>query len=415
MSTVLILVDAFRWDYINQTNTPFLYNLSTRNIYAKRIKPGIGFCERTEIFTGMRPIQSKNFTALGYDPEKSFYRKYKKILKILSLIEKSIIMNNMLFRKILNRIFRILGANFQIYQIPLDLLQYFDLTEDKLNHYEEEEAFVSESVFDVMKKNNKKYFYDTFTSLKKHKNKVNSDQGRIDLLFNNINDNIDLYLLYLADSDTFGHLYGPNSSKMKNVISEIDKKIENLIKAFTKKKKDTKFIVLGDHGMLGVNKYLDLIKLIKENISLKINKDFIVFLDSTIARFWCFNKKSKIEIKGLLSHELFSKYGIVIDKQIAKEFSIPYTDKRYGDIIWWANPGVLIFPDYFHRYKRYKGMHGYNPRDENSHGFCIISYNGCKNLIIEEGELIDICPTICDLINISYPNNNQGKSLLYFK
>jgi predicted AlkP superfamily pyrophosphatase or phosphodiesterase len=362
----------------------------------------------------MRPIQSKNFIALGYDPEKSFYRKYKRVLKVLSFVEKSIIINNMLFRKILNRIFRTLGANFQTYQIPLDLLQYFDLTEDKFDHYEEH-AFASESIFDIMKKNNKKYFYDSFTTLKRSKIKANTDQKRINLLLGNISSNIDLYLLYLADSDTYGHLYGPDSSKIKNVMVEIDKKLENLVKAFTKKKKDTKFIVLGDHGMLRVNKYLDLIKFIKENTSLKINKDFIVFLDSTIARFWCFNEKSKIEIKELLSNEPFSKYGTVIDKQIAKEFNIPYTDKRYGDIIWWANPGVLIFPDYFHKYKKYKGMHGYNPKDKNSHGFCIISYNGCKNLIIEEGELIDICPTICELINIPYPNNNQGKSLLYFK
>lgn len=414
MSTVLILVDAFRWDYINKTNTPFLYNLSKKNIYVKRIKPGVGFCERTEIFTGMRPIQSKNFTALGFAPEKSFYRKYKRVLKVLSFVEKSIIINNMLFRKILNRIFRVLGANFQTYQIPLDLLQYFDLTEDKFDHYEEH-AFVSESIFDVMKKKDKKYFYDTFTSLKMHKNNINSDQGRINLLFDNISSNIDLYLLYLADSDTYGHLYGPDSPRMKNVVAEIDKKLENLINTFTKKDKDAKFIVLGDHGMLGVSKYLDLIKLIKENTSLKINEDFVVFLDSTIARFWCLNEKSKMDIKGLLSHEPFSKYGTVIDKQIAKGFNIPYTDKKYGDIIWWANPGVLIFPDYFHKYKRYKGMHGYNPKDENSHGFCVISYEGCKNTIIEEGELIDICPTICDLINAPYPNNNQGKSFLYLK
>lgn len=414
MSTVLILIDACRWDYIDQTNTPFLYSLSTKNIYVKRIKPSAGFCERTEIFTGMRPIQSKNFTALGYAPEISFYRKYKRMLKVLSFVEKSIITNNALFRKILNILFRILRADFQPYQIPLELLKYFDLTEDKLDHYEEQ-AFVSESIFDIMKKKNKKYFYDTFTSLKMHKNKINSDQGRINLLLDNISSNIDLYLLYLADSDTYGHLYGPNSSKMKNAMAEMDKKLKNLIKAFTKKKKDTKFIVLGDHGMLEVNKYLDLIKIIKENTSLKINKDFIVFLDSTIARFWCFNEKSKIEIKELLSHEPFLKYGTIIDKQIAKEFNIPYKDKRYGDIIWWANPGVLIFPDYFHKYKRYKGMHGYNPKDENGHGFCIISYKRCKNTIIEEGELIDICPTICDLINLPYPNNNQGKSLLYFK
>jgi len=410
MSTVLILVDAFRWDYINKTNTPFLYNLSKKNIYVKRIKPGVGFCERTEIFTGMRPIQSKNFTALGYDPEKSFYRKYRIILKALSYITNLQILDEKLFRKVLNRIFKFLGANFQTYQIPLDLLKYFDLTEDKLDHYEEQ-AFISESIFDIMRKNNKIFFYNSFTALKMKKIKTDTEQERINLLFKNINNNIELYLLFLGELDIIGHLYGPNSDITKIKISEMDKKIKKIIEKFKKKSDNTKFIILGDHGMLEVNKYLDLIKLIKENTSLKINKDFVVFLDSTIARFWCFNEKTKIEIKGLLSHEPFSKYGTVINKQIAKEFNIPYTDKRYGDIIWWANPGVLIFPDYFHKYQKYKGMHGYNPKDENSHGFCIISYNGCKNSIIEEGELIDICPTICELINIPYPKNNQGKSL----
>ena len=43
----------------------------------------------------------------------------------------------------------------------------------------------------------------------------------------------------------------------------------------------------------------------------------------------------------------------------------------YGDLLWVASPGVLVYPDFFHLFSPCKGMHGYNPVHVDSFGTCI--------------------------------------------
>ena len=40
---------------------------------------------------------------------------------------------------------------------------------------------------------------------------------------------------------------------------------------------------------------------------------------------------------------------------------------------WWADSGVLVYPDFFHNDGvPYKGMHGYNPALRQNQGTCIV-------------------------------------------
>lgn len=62
----------------------------------------------------------------------------------------------------------------------------------------------------------------------------------------------------------------------------------------------------------------------------------------------------------------FSNHGIIINEGNYKDYRVPLDvisksgKPIYGDIIWVANPGVLISPDYFHEGEiQEKGMHGY--------------------------------------------------------
>ena len=72
---VYLLLDAFRCDYIDEKSTPFLYNCSQKGIFYKQVIPSLSFCERTEIFTGKKPNESGFFTAIGYEPASSQYKK----------------------------------------------------------------------------------------------------------------------------------------------------------------------------------------------------------------------------------------------------------------------------------------------------------------------------------------------------
>ena len=55
-SKVIVILDAFRWDYISKSQTPFLYTFKEQNLYIKKLIASPGFCERSEIFTGISAI-----------------------------------------------------------------------------------------------------------------------------------------------------------------------------------------------------------------------------------------------------------------------------------------------------------------------------------------------------------------------
>ena len=75
MKIVLFLLDAYKEEYISKSNTPFLYNLANEGKYIEKIIPSAGFCERTEIFFGLKPNESGFFTAIGFDPDNSPYKR----------------------------------------------------------------------------------------------------------------------------------------------------------------------------------------------------------------------------------------------------------------------------------------------------------------------------------------------------
>jgi predicted AlkP superfamily pyrophosphatase or phosphodiesterase len=410
MTTVFILLDAFRWDYINKENTPFLYQLTSKGVYVRQLKPGLGFCERTEILTGMRANKSLNFTALGYCPDTSFYKKHRKLLNVLSIFDKNFIKKR--YRWFLNRVFKFMGAKSLAYGIPLEILQYFDLTEDKVDH-RETGAFLSESILDIMKINNKSVFYDSFTALGMPNG---TDDDRIQLIIDNAKSNDAFYLLYIGESDARGHFHGPESEEMEKTAARIDSKIKSFVSLFRRDNPDSALIICGDHGMMNVDAYFNIGDEILKTANLhglQEEKDYLFFLDSTLARFWFFTDRARIIFEKILSGALFSQFGRIMNSKMADEYHVPYGNKKYGDIVWLVNPGVLIYPDFFHSSKHVKGMHGYDPSySDDLKGFCLVTGKDVQPKMINTGELIDLCPTICDVLNIPCPSGNQGISFL---
>ena len=55
---LFILLDAFRHDYINPVDTPFLFAAAQRGVYAKKLKSTTGFTQRTAVLTGSMGLAS---------------------------------------------------------------------------------------------------------------------------------------------------------------------------------------------------------------------------------------------------------------------------------------------------------------------------------------------------------------------
>ena len=117
-NTILLLLDAFRWDYICENKTPYLKNLSNNNYHIEKVIPSYGFCERTEILTGNNSQKSGYVSA--YKPKLKKIKKVNFILKYLQKIEGLISSN--LIRKIIRKI---VGKIFlKLYSLPIQKIPY---------------------------------------------------------------------------------------------------------------------------------------------------------------------------------------------------------------------------------------------------------------------------------------------------
>ena len=390
---IFILVDALRSDYISQKNTPFLYNLSQKYYYIKKIKPSLGFCERSEIISGLKSEKTGFFTAIGKNKQKSEYIKMSKSMSILldmvdSILKKIPVIRlfnknlnwNKAFRKIINKILtKKHNAKMSSYKIPYRQLRNFYLTEDEINHFSKKFFNQSSLVNKILSKNisinNKAWTY-----LGK-KNQMSENEVKKYLINKNKSQKNEFIFSYLGSLDVIGHKYGPQSKEMENELMKLDLFFKKLIKSNL----NSTIIILGDHGMKTIKSYFNIephLKKIKYDLGLKINEDFNYFIDSTMCRIWIKdNFKKKNVINYFERQKELTENGAIISPKVSK--------KTYGDIIWLANEGVMVYPDFFH-FNKPIGMHGYNNSLLKSQGTCIIYSPDGKNINIENENLSKI-------------------------
>jgi predicted AlkP superfamily pyrophosphatase or phosphodiesterase len=405
MKVVLILLDAFRQDYISKENSPFLYDKSKKGMHIERIIPSAGFCERTEIFFGLKPNESGYFTAIGFDSDNGIYKNDKglqylgRLESFCSRVFRKYFKSNKnqldsLLHKITDRVyFKFFGVKKKLktYKIPHLFLKYFDLTEDKFEFESLDSIKGRKSILKIIQESGGKSYLGAFTSLGDVSN--GDDVNRIKLALE-ASKSYDFIPIYINCIDSFGHKFGPNSLELKSKVKELDQMLENAVNEILAHSPDTVFYFLGDHGMSEVKKHVDIKKELYE-ISKKNNfkegKDFIYFLDSTLMRIWFFNENTKNIFEQELKTSLFLlNHGTFLDKSLSNKYCMPQDDRRYGDLTWWANEGVLIFPDFFHNEKIVKGMHGYVPITQSTYGTCIVWSEEGDPKNIKELELIEV-------------------------
>jgi len=418
---IFIVCDAIRWDYLNDVDSRFLLTLAKKGIYVRKLKPSFGFCERTEMFCGAKPEDSGYFTALTFDREHSdfsrlseadFYflkivRKIKSYTEKVSLLSGKVI--NVLLREAYLR--RIRKVSQPIYEIPTEILREISLTEDYIE-MNKKRALSVESIFDILQEENKSFLYDTFASLRT--SLILSDDQRISKLFSMVpKKNYELILLYLGEGDNVGHKYGPNSLERRKMIQRLDARIKKIVDFFRKHFKAFDILIVGDHGMLAVKKYINMYMLI-QNFAKKTGltpfKDFNFFLDSTMVRLWFQNVKLKEAFQDYFyGTTLISNSGKILTKKDLYRLHLP-RDSYYGEMIWVADPHIVIYPDFFHSKEKVKGMHGYEPSINGQKGFAVLYSEGeFYSKYYEERDLIDICPTLCYLLGIRTPCENKGR------
>jgi len=154
--------------------------------------------------------------------------------------------------------------------------------------------------------------------------------------------------------DSLAHKYGTKSIQVINAIQELDGKLEKM----------DWDVIMSDHGMMDIT----------ETVSVPITNE--CFIDSTLARYWGEKPKGLPTQKG----------------------KIIKANKKFGDTIFLAKPGVLFYPNFWNKTKP-KAMHGFDPKHPDMKAFYLIKKPGKKiNLKMEE---------LHNLINENFTNTTK--------
>jgi len=428
---LFVLLDAFRHDYINPVDTPFLYTKTNKGIYAQKLKSVAGFTQRTAMYTGTTGAESGTFTMYTFDAENSPFRflrddpRFKKFSlekhwwdKVLSsrvmervrnVLDSRLEQEKRTYLNLIKKEVRNYTHHVPLAHIPLELLPEIGISEDNRPIYLPG-AFKEESIFDVFACHKIEYEYLMYPVVD------GNDSATLEAFISKKDSGAKILLVLFSDSDVKIHHCGPSSPTRHEVTGEIDRKLREIAKHYDDD--SSTWIIIGDHGMTDVVEELDvpaLLAPLEKRMKVHMGRDYVLFLDSTMARFKWITKAGRAYLSEVTQLPILHEKGQFIDEQIAHEHSIPLHDRRYGDLIWWADSGVLLFPDYFHdRNTHSKGMHGYDSNHDDMKGFFLTFGAGITPRKLDQVNLIDVCPTICDLVDVPYPRHNKGISVFRY-
>ena len=161
-----------------------------------------------------------------------------------------------------------------------------------------------------------------------------------------------------------GTMHEKTIEKLKWLEEQISDVYEHALENYD----DVALNIFSDHGMCDTKGSVDLIKVI-DQADLEYGKDYVAMYDSTMARFWFMNDEARETITNLLSKE---KSGQIVSDDELKRMRVFFEDRKFGELFFLTNPGILINPSYFGS-KAIPGMHGFHPSHEDSHSLMFSS------------------------------------------
>lgn len=407
-SALVVIIDGCNENYINAASMPFVYHLKQEGSYIKMASIP-SFDLRLALFTGLTPHTTDTFVAFCLRPQVSAFRwlQWLKpsltwhtgrpqigwLLSVLHYLRSGV-------RSKFTGISLVTAAHYALTKtwvdfgcIPLALLPYFSVDES-IGLYQRKERMGSHGhLFGILRAHgfDVHFIYDDTEAITHRAVRVPRRAGQRGV-----------WILHYGDSDKAGHRFGPNSEQMRSVLRDIDASIRSVFAAL---EHEIDFLLLlSDHGMVEVQVDIDLWQALQE-LEAEIARDYFVFLNSPLARFWFKTCQAETEVRQLLDR--FRAYGREVTKDELAAKQIP-TDDRYGELIFWVRPGVNIWPNFYHQ-TPVRGMHTYFDHEDMVP--LLLCHRQAGLALAEPAHLKDVTPTILDLLGIPIPSMD-GKSVL---
>jgi hypothetical protein len=345
---ICILIDAAGWEIVK--DTPFLKNIAP---HRKRLNSVFGYSSACipSIVSGRWPESHRNWCYFVYDPIKSPFRS----LTGFKWLPRALTGRRRVRRLLTAMVRKRIGFEgyFDLYNIPFDQIHLYDFSEKK-SPLRPGGMNCGPNIFDHFKAEKLNYWASdpdkdeamNYADLLKV-----IDQGEVDFAFS-----------YWPKLDGLLHEVGNKSPKVPEKLEAYQKWIDTVVATARRRYKEVQLDVFSDHGMANCDVLLDLKSKI-EALSVRAPDDFAVVYDSTMARFWFFNDRSRKEVVDCLKQV---PQGRILPDDELKNLQTYFPDHAFGELIFLVQEGVLIVPSHMGE-RPIRAMHGYHPTDKHSY------------------------------------------------
>jgi len=345
---LIVLVDALGWR-LAETRTGFVNRLEHR----RGLDTILGFSAGAlpTLFTGRMPHEHGRFLMYQRARGSTVFSGFSRLRWLPHRIRSSHRLSRLLTRLVTAR--GVTGY-FNLYEVPRERLERFDLAE-------RDDPFSPgglpvDSLWDALERSSLRWrgwnwrtpqadaFREALEELR---------AGEKDVLF-----------VYTAELDARLHLEGSLGTGVAECLTDVERFIRDSFTAAEPSGRPLRCVLLSDHGMVDVRAHVD-IRARLAGSTCKPGRDYEVFLDSTMARFWWYSDAARSQVVAALAHEPRGRW---LERAELEREGVWFEDHRYGDDLWLLEPGALLVPSFMGS-QPVAAMHGYDPRHADMQAF----------------------------------------------
>jgi hypothetical protein len=345
---LFIMIDACGWEILRQN--PFAQTSAPTR---KRLDSVFGYSSTCvpSILSGRWPVEHRNWCYFVYDPKNSPFRSLRPLRWLPAAVT-----SRRIFRRWLTKFVRVqlkFRGYFDLYNIPFRYIHLFDFTEKK-SPLQPRGMNRGPNIFDFLTQHNIPYFVTDTTR---------SEEANRDALIADIeSERIDFAFQYWAGLDGLLHRVGNQSPEIPAKLQVYQQWIDQVLEAARQHYSEIHLYVFSDHGMANCDRLIDLKGRI-DALPVRMEHDYAVVYDSTMARFWFFNDQAR----RLITDELRRvPEGRILPDEELERLHARFEDRYFGELIFLVQEGVLIVPSHMGE-RPIRAMHGYHPSDPQSY------------------------------------------------
>lgn len=387
---IVFQIDALRHDYIDSKTAPFISCLAQRGLSADLV-PTFGFEPDFAYLAGLYPDEANGGAQFIRSPATSCFRSARFIPEICNRLPR---LPQKVLRKGLQRLAcRDAGSPFVTpAMIPFSQLPCFDVAMRR--PLDAANLWPRSTVFDLLRATQRPWLSHW------------APRWRVDITAvveradRELHLPLDLAFFHVGNLDRVGHAAGPDSIERRTEMTRVDAGVRQVYELARQRFPSLHILVFGDHGMVSVQRSLNVSGALAQ-LAARPGRDYEVFLDSTMARFWFFSDTARREIRSMLS-ELTD--GRVLSSADLDHYHLKYIDNRFGDLLYVAAPGVLVSPNYYQGSAAIRGMHGYLPEVRDQQSAMILHGEGVRLARLSSPvDMRRLFPTMLDLLELPQP------------